>query len=448
MLLTLFVGVFTKSALAVTFALLSGRLVSWIFLPLLGRFSDTRVTFFGRRVPLILMSLVLMGICLYLIPSSDNYLTIVGLIALARIGSSIYSLSGFSVVPEVMGRQKWITSYVLILAFGVFLSGLTKFNAILTWHQGNIYNYGHVFRLAGLITIFSAAVVLLTVRESSSFKAIAKRDREQSRYKSLLKDAAELIRPKNAKVVITGALLFWMGTGATSTLIALFLEKDIHLSGSSQIIFGTTVALLYLVIGLPIGLLIAVIIPRKAIAISAPAIGAVLFILAGLANNVSQLLILSILGAPLIFAYLIALSRFYLLLIPPQGGLGERLGIFSAPFSLINTLGAFGSALLVDSFYNNYRLIWIFPAVCGFLHGLVMIYLKVEPEFKKITTRDLKILKSKVIKRINSQKLKHRPKNFLAYLFQQQLQPEDIDGTISLDFLRSLYNKLDTADED
>jgi len=448
-LLTLFVGIFTKSALDVTFALLSGRLISWVLLPLFGRISDETSFKLGRRVPLIFASLTLMGICLYLLPESHNYLTVLALIALAKIGSTLFSLASFSVVPEVMGRKKWISSYILIFFLAVVLSGTTKLNALLSWHQGQTSSYGHVFHYAGIVTVISAVVVLLTVKEPKLFLTLAKRDKAKAKNRAILKNAAELLKSRNSKVLLGGALLFWMGTGATSSLTALFLETNLKVSAQGQILLGVFLAAGSIIIGLPLGIMLALSLQRKTVAVLSPLAGSLAFFAVAFSTKFWQLLIIALLGSPLIFAYLSALGRFYLLLVPPEGGLAERLGIFSAPFSFVSTLGAFSSAILVDAFGTNYRFIWLIPAVCGIFHGLIMTFLKVEPQLKKLTYNDLLT----IIKNLKQSVAKHRKDQrqaggFFSYLFKEPQTADEIDATKTLDSLRSYYASFITSSEE
>src|SRR5207248_2609543 len=117
---------------------------------------------------------------------------------------------------------------------------------------------------------------------------------------------------------------------------------------------------------------------RKQIAVAAPALFAVAsFAHLGI-NAMWQSVALILLVSPLLVASVIALAPLILQLLPRSGGLGERIGLAFAPFSLFTAGFAFLSAAAVDS-VGSYRVIWVFPTVLGLAHALVMTRLWVPP---------------------------------------------------------------------
>src|SRR5207248_2992111 len=79
----------------------------------------------------------------------------------------------------------------------------------------------------------------------------------------------------------------------------------------------------------------------------------------------------ALLGSPFIVAYVVALAPMLLQLLPRSGGMGERIGLLLAPFTLCGVALTYAAAALVDG-TGDYRTIWLFPAFAGITQALLM----------------------------------------------------------------------------
>src|SRR5207302_7673088 len=125
-LLTLLVASRTSSALGITFALTSYRLLNWLTYPFVGRRSDRTATSAGRRVPYMAAGLIGMGVCTWLYTVGHSYWFLVAMIIAAKQASAAFTVTSISVVPEAFGRSRWVKALVVITVAGSIVSLIIK----------------------------------------------------------------------------------------------------------------------------------------------------------------------------------------------------------------------------------------------------------------------------------------------------------------------------------
>jgi hypothetical protein len=185
----------------------------------------------------------------------------------------------------------------------------------------------------------------------------------------------DILGGPNAKVLVTGSLLFWSGVGSTAYVAILFFQRVLHAGASAQTIAGLATGLPARFIGIGLGIPLSRILSPMQLAIGAPLVGAVLAGVQYFDTHIWQAVVLSYLGAPFVGAYIIVMAPLLLQLLPRAGGLGQRLGVLLAPFNLCSVLLAYVAAVVIDA-TGNYRLIWLFPAATGIAHATVNCWLK------------------------------------------------------------------------
>ena len=92
-LITLYVQHRASGALAVTFALTAGSLVTWLTYPIMGRLSDRTQTRVGRRTPYMAGSLVVLGACTWMFTVVHGYWMLVLFIVIVPLVFGEYYLS-------------------------------------------------------------------------------------------------------------------------------------------------------------------------------------------------------------------------------------------------------------------------------------------------------------------------------------------------------------------
>ena len=377
-LITLYVQQRASSALAVTFALTADRLVSWLTFPIAGRLSDRTRSHIGRRTPYMGGSLIVLGAATWMFTVVHGYWQLVLFIVIAGQAASVFTLTNVTVVPEVFGRSRWIKALLLTTVLGTLASLSIKATVIATWKQSDPATWNLPFQVAAVIMVVVGLVVIVLVREAPAAVVGAASDRSE-RAVPLREQLREILAVPNAKVLITGSLLFWSGVGSTAYVAILFFQRVVHAGASAQTIAGLATGLPAFFIGIALGVPLSRLLTPKQLAVGAPLAGAVLLGVQYFDTHIWQAVVLSLIGAPLVGAYLIALAPMLLQLLPRGGGLGERLGILLSPFNLCSVALAYVAAGVIDA-TGNYRLIWLFPAATGIAHATVNCWLRVPPK--------------------------------------------------------------------
>jgi Na+/melibiose symporter-like transporter len=384
-LITLFVQQRASGALAVTFALTAHRLLSWVTYPLVGRLSDRTRSRVGRRTPYMAGSLILMGAATWMFTVVRGYWMLVLFILIARQAAAIFTLTNAAVLPEVFGRSRWLKALLLTTVLGTVASLGIKATVIASWKQSDPATWNLPFQVAAVIMAGVGIVVLLLVRESPAATFGAEADRG-ARARRVRDELRSVLAGPNAKVLVTGSLLFWSGIGSTAFVAVLFFQRVLHAGASAQTVAGLATGIPVFFIGIGLGIPFSRILSARQLAIGAPLVGAVLAGVQYFDTHLWQAVVLSYIGAPFIGAYIIVLAPMLLQLLPRSGGLGERLGVLLAPFNLCSVALAYVAATVVDA-TGNYRLIWLFPAATGVAHGVVNCWLKIPP--KKASSPDM-----------------------------------------------------------
>ncbi|HEX3460535.1 MAG TPA: MFS transporter [Acidimicrobiales bacterium] len=374
-LITLFVQQRASGALAVTFALTANRLLSWVTYPLVGRLSDRTRSRVGRRTPYMAGSLILMGAATWMFTVVRGYWMLVLFILIARQAAAIFTLTNAAVIPEVFGRSRWLKALLLTTVLGTVASLGIKATVIATWKQSDPATWNLPFQVAAVIMAGVGLIVLLLVREAPAASFGAETDRG-ARARRVRDELRSVLAGPNAKVLVTGSLLFWSGIGSTAFVAVLFFQRVLHAGASAQTVAGLATGVPIFFIGIGLGIPFSRILSPRQLAIGAPLVGAVLAGVQYFDTHLWQAVVLSYIGAPFIGAYIIVLAPMLLQLLPRSGGLGERLGVLLSPFNLCSVALAYVAATVVDA-TGNYRLIWLFPAATGVAHATVNCWLKI-----------------------------------------------------------------------
>jgi hypothetical protein len=306
-------------------------------------------------------------------------------ILIARQAAAIFTLTNAAVIPEVFGRSRWLKALLLTTVLGTVASLGIKATVIATWKQSDPATWNLPFQVAAVIMAGVGLIVLLLVREAPAASFGAETDRG-ARARRVRDELRSILAGPNAKVLVTGSLLFWSGIGSTAFVAVLFFQRVLHAGASAQTVAGLATGVPIFFIGIGLGIPFSRILSPRQLAIGAPLVGAVLAGVQYFDTHLWQAVVLSYIGAPFIGAYIIVLAPMLLQLLPRSGGLGERLGVLLSPFNLCSVALAYVAATVVDA-TGNYRLIWLFPAATGVAHATVNCWLKIPP--RKASSPDM-----------------------------------------------------------
>jgi MFS family permease len=372
-LLTLLVSARVSSALAITFALTANRFVGWIAYPLLGRASDRTRTVAGRRAPYMAAGLLIMGICTWAYTLVSGYWPLVILIVLVKTASVVFGLTNVAVVPETFGKSRTIKAAALIGVGGILVSLVIKGTVIATWKANDPATWDLAFRMAGGFMVVVAFVVIALVRESPAARQVAERDRHR-KMRPWRRELSDIMEVPNARVLVTGILVFWAGLSATGYLAIVYFQRVQHAGANSQTIAGWVSGVPVVMVGFGLGWMLSRLLTRKQVAVLMPLGGTVVSLVQFTTTHIWQTVVLAFVGAPMFGAFIISLAPMLLQLLPRSGGIGELLGKLVAPFTLFAVAFSFLAAWVVD-LTGDYRTIWLFPAGAGVVQAVVMCWL-------------------------------------------------------------------------
>ena len=374
-LLTLLVATRGSSALAITFALTANRLIGWLAYPLLGRASDRTKSVAGRRAPYMAAGLLIMGVCTWSYTLVGGFWPLVLLIVCVKTASVVFGLTNVAVIPETFGKSRSVKAPALIGLLGVVVSLVIKGTVIATWKANDPATWNLAFRMAGGFMVAVAFIVLVLVRESTAAREVADRERHQ-RVRPWREELVEILRVPNAKVLITGIMVFWAGLSATGYLAIVYFERVQHAGANSQTIAGWVSGVPVVMLGLALGYGLSRVFTRKQIAVCTPIAGTVVSLVQFTTTHIWQSVVLAFVGGPFFAAFVIALAPMLLQLLPRSGGMAELLGKLVAPFSLFAVIFSFLAAWVVD-LTGDYRTIWLWPAAAGVVQAVVMCWLRI-----------------------------------------------------------------------
>jgi Na+/melibiose symporter-like transporter len=376
-LLILLVSSRVTSALAITFALSAHRLVGWAAYPLLGRASDRTRGAAGRRAPYMAAGLLVMAACTWAYTVVPGYWPLVCMVVTAKTAAVVFGLSNAVVVPEAFGKRRAVKATIVVGILGGLASLAIKGTVLATWRTGDPATWALAFRVAAGIVAASALVVIVLVREAPAAEEVASEDRHRPvvRWRD---EVGRILSSPNAKVLVTGILVFWAGLSATGYLVVVYLQKVQHAGAGVQTLAGWVMGAPVAGFGAVGGFLLSRALTRRQVAVGAPALGAALSVLQLFSTHIWQTVVLAFAGAPLFFAFVISLAPMLLRLLPSAGGAAELLGKLVAPFSAFAMVFAFLAAWTVD-LTGDYRMIWLFPAIAGVVQAVVMCRLWIPP---------------------------------------------------------------------
>ncbi len=386
-LLTLLVSARVSSALAITFALTANRLIGWLAYPLLGRASDRTRSVAGRRAPYMAAGLLIMGVCTWSYTLVKGFWPLVVLIVLVKTASVVFGLTNVAVIPETFGKSRTVKAAALIGVLGILVSLVIKGTVIATWKAHDPATWNLAFRMAGGFMVAVAFIVLLLVRESPAARQVADRERH-SRARPWREEIGEILQVPNARVLITGILVFWAGLSATGYLAIVYFQRVQHAGANSQTIAGWVSGLPVVMLGLVLGYALSRVLTRKQIAVMTPLAGSVISLVQFTTTHIWQSVVLAFVGGPLFGAFVISMAPMLLQLLPRSGGMGELLGKLVAPFSLFAVVFSVLAAWVVD-LTGDYRTIWLWPAAAGVIQAVVMCWLRIPQGQERAEMGDL-----------------------------------------------------------
>ncbi len=381
--LTLLVATRASTAVAITFATTAHKYLSFFVFPAAGRLSDRTQASFGRRVPYMVGGLVVAAIAVWLFPVVPGYWALVAVIVIAREAAIVQRVARFAVTPDVFGRSRWVRA-VLSMGLVTLLPGFVVLGVIrFTWHQDDPSTWGLTYRLAAVGLLVAAVATGLWVREAPASQVAA----ERAAATSWRAELRALLEIPNAKVLLVAGVLLGAAGAATSRLFPVWANHVLGAGAPELVDISVLTTVLGVIAAVP-GVFLASRAHPRTLAVSAAVVGALAAAAHVFVTELWMFAVAATVAVPLAVAAIVAGIPILLRLVPPGESLGESIGLFAGPFSLLTSVAAYASAVLVDA-SGDYRLIWLVAAVFTAGAALALVRLEVPEGEERTDVRGL-----------------------------------------------------------
>ncbi len=249
-----------------------------------------------------------MGVCTWSYTLVGGFWPLVLLIVCVKTASVVFGLTNVAVIPETFGKSRSVKAAALIGVLGVLVSLVIKGTVIATWKANDPATWNLAFRMAG---------GFMVARGLHRPRPRARVRRRRARWPTASATAApgpwreelgEILQVPNAKVLITGILVFWAGLSATGYLAIVYFEKVQHAGANSQTIAGWVSGVPVVMLGLALGYGLSRVFTRKQIAVLTPLAGTVVSLVQFTTTHIWQSVVLAFVGGPLFAAFVISLG--------------------------------------------------------------------------------------------------------------------------------------------
>jgi len=351
------------------------NLINVFIQPWAGARSDRTWNRFGRRKPWIMVGAPIAAIAFIFIPLANTVLAIMVFILITNFGMALFRSPTVAWLGDLFpAAQRSQANGIINLMGGIGAAAALFGGGILFDQLGRTAPFvaGAIF----MLVVLSFALIFVKEPEKIEKTEIHKEPSVLENFRSVLKG-----KNKNGLYVLIGILLWFMGYEALQTGLSSFSVFSLGLTPGQASIMTTLFAASFILFALPSGL-IATRIGRKQ-TISIGLIGMTILFGLGFLFISSRLTlgIILVLGGfcwalvnvnslPMVYDY------------GDESRIGAYTGLYYFSSQSAAVLGPVLSGVVVESFGNNYRLLWVFSTLFIFLAFLAIRGIKNQAENK------------------------------------------------------------------
>ena len=362
----LFLRGFTDSKFTISLVLSLAGVAGCLVPPVVGYLSDRTATRFGRRKPYIFCGFLGVFLCIVGLPHVGAFWSVALLAGVMYFALRSAEIPYLSLLPDVTPPEQRSTASGVMNLVGSFglIACFTVSSALWDDHPDT------VFYLVALAAFGSVVLAIAFIREPAVPQEGARKIAGPLAY---LRSVTE---ETNALRYYIAQFLWWIGFWMISSFATLFVVEELQVAEGKSFLVLMTFSLSATVFALPLGMLGDHFDRKRLLSISV-ASWAVIQIIVGLSQNLTQALItVGISAIP--FAAVIGVGYAFMLDLIPRQRTAEFVGFSTISIAAAQIIGPLIGGQLIDTF--GYRS--MFPASAAFMFAGFLVLQLVRPGAK------------------------------------------------------------------
>lgn len=244
---------FTANAALIGFIMTIDNYLALFIQPLVGAYSDTHMTRFGRRMPFLLAGMPLAALFLFLIPQYWNFASLVVFLVLMNLSMSIFRSPVISLMPDLTPLELRSKSNSIINLMGGIGAVIAYFIGAILWDK----NHAFPFYLSGALVLISLIILFININEKRD--SIYINDEEETSSVSFMENVKIIFSsPKQHKSLITlleAICCYFIAYQGIEAFFSLYGEKYLGITVSQAAMSFTFISLSFLIFAFPAGII-------------------------------------------------------------------------------------------------------------------------------------------------------------------------------------------------
>lgn len=200
------------------------NIIAFFFQPYIGSLSDRTRTRFGRRMPYIIVGILLAAVFFYLIPFAKEFpiFVFLGTIVLFNFSMALYRSPSVSLMPDLVeSKDRSIGNGIVNLMGGIF-------GAFALFVGGGLFKQGkdtEAFGLMSVVMVISLVILVLAIREPMDF--VVEGEDEHTSFEILKIQVRDMINAKDKSMLFMLLAIFswFMAWNAIEAFFSTYVWK-------------------------------------------------------------------------------------------------------------------------------------------------------------------------------------------------------------------------------
>lgn len=244
---------FTSNAALIGFIMTIDNYLALFIQPIVGAYSDTHITRFGKRMPFLLIGMPLAVLFLFLIPEYWNFGSLIIFLVLMNLSMSIFRSPVISLMPDLTPLELRSKSNSIINLMGGIGAVIAYFAGAILWDK----NHAFPFYLSAVLVLVSLIILFLNINEKRD--SIYINDTEDTPSLSFKENIKILFssqkQHKNLVTLLKAICCYFIAYQGIEAFFSLYGEKYLGITVSQAAMSFTFISLSFLIFAFPAGII-------------------------------------------------------------------------------------------------------------------------------------------------------------------------------------------------